>query len=200
MYAVVNSGGKQAKVEAGTVLAVERLKADVGATVELPVIFVADGDAIFATPADVAGAVVTAEVLEHFKGEKQIVFKFKKRKGYKRTTGHRQTLTSVRIIDITLGGVAPKPAKSEKAARPKADQPEKPAKTEKVAKAEKPAKAVEPAAEAPIEAPVEVPVAVAEIAGSSGMCAATKSDGSPCANKAKPGSQYCGVHAKKFEG
>ena len=194
MYAVVDSGGKQAKVEAGTVLAVERLKADVGATVELPVIFVADGDAIFATPADVAGAVVTAEVLEHFKGEKQIVFKFKKRKGYKRTTGHRQTLTSVRIIDITLGSVAPKPAKAEKAAKPKAEQPEKPAKTEKVAKA------VEPAAEAPIEAPVEVPVAVAETAGSSGMCAATKSDGSPCANKAKPGSQYCGVHAKKFEG
>jgi len=113
MYAVVNTGGKQTKVEVGTIVAVEKLAEEVGATVSLPVIFIADGDSIMATPAEVAGASVTAEVLEHFKGEKQVIFKFKKRKGYKRTKGHRQHLTAIRVTDISVSGAA-KPAKAEK--------------------------------------------------------------------------------------
>ena len=179
MYAVVNTGGKQAKVEVGTIVAVEKLKAEVGESVSLPVIFIADGDSIMATPSELAGASVTAEVLEHFKGEKQIVFKFKKRKGYKRTKGHRQQLTAVRVTDIAVAGGA-KPAKAEKA--------------------EKPAKAVEaPEAEAPkVEAPVVEAAASSEAAPQT--CAATKSDGTPCTNKVKEGSTYCGVHAKKYEG
>ena len=164
MYAVVNTGGKQAKVEKGSLIAVEKLDAKVGEKVTLPVLFVADGEKMLATSAELAGSSVTAEVLEHFKGEKQIVFKFKKRKGYKRTKGHRQSLTSVRILDIVTGG---KPAKTEKV--------EKPAAAPKTEKAEKPAAA--PKAEA-------------------GQCAAVKSDGAQCANKAKEGSKYCGVHAK----
>ena len=178
MYAVVNTGGKQAKVEVGTIVAVEKLKGEVGESVSLPVIFIADGDSIMATPAEIAGASVTAEVLEHFKGEKQIVFKFKKRKGYKRTKGHRQQLTAVRITDIAVSGGA-KPAKAEK-----------PAKADKV-----------------VEAPAvaeETPVAVEETApvseSAAETCAATKSDGTPCTNKVKDGSKYCGVHAKKYEG
>ncbi|MDP2299973.1 MAG: 50S ribosomal protein L21 [Coriobacteriia bacterium] len=159
MYAVINSGGKQAKVEQGTIVAVERLSAEVGDTVSLPVIFVADGDTIYATAAELGGASVTAEVLEHFKGEKQIVFKFKKRKGYKRTKGHRQTLTSLRVTGIAIDGA---PVKAEKPA-PKAEKP------------------------APVEAATE----------EARVCAAVKSDGSPCTNKAKDGSEYCGVHAKK---
>jgi len=169
MYAVVNTGGKQAKVEQGSVIAIEHLDAEVGNTVSLPVLFVADGERVLATPSEISGIVVTAEVLEHFKGEKQVVFKFKKRKGYKRTKGHRQVLTSVRIVDIALDG---KPAAKAEKAAPKAA--EKPA-----AKAEKAAPKAAPKAE--VEA---------------GMCAATKADGSPCTNKAKEGSKYCGVHAK----
>ncbi len=176
MYAVVNTGGKQAKVEVGTIVAVEKLKGEVGDSVSLPVIFVADGDAVMATPAELAGASVTAEVLEHFKGEKQIVFKFKKRKGYKRTKGHRQQLTAVRVTDITAAGAA-KPAKAEK-----------PVKAEKAAEVQKPAKQAAAAVEAP----------AADV--DSAMCAAVKSDGTPCQNKAKEGSKYCGVHAKKYEG
>jgi len=171
MYAVVNTGGKQAKVEQGSIVAVEKLKVDVGATVSLPVIFIADGDRVLATPAELAGARVTAEVLEHFKGEKLTVFKFKKRKGYKRKTGHRQVLTAVRILEIVAEG-ASKPAKAEK---PVAEKPAAAPVAEKPAKAEKP---------------------VAE----STTCAATKSDGTPCTNKVKEGSKYCGVHAKKYEG
>ena len=186
MYAVINSGGKQAKVEQGTILAVERLSAKVGETVSLPVIFVADGDTVYATPAEIAGASVTAEVLEHFKGEKQIVFKFKKRKGYKRTKGHRQTLTSVRVLEISASGASAKPAKA-KAAKPKKEQ------------AEAVAEAVEAVVEAPV-AEVAAPAPAESAPVADGLCAAVKSDGSPCTNKAKEGSKYCGVHAKKYEG
>ncbi|MGB4441007.1 MAG: 50S ribosomal protein L21 [Coriobacteriia bacterium] len=174
MYAVVNIGGKQAKVEVGSIIAVEKLNAEVGDTVSLPVLMIADGETVLATPAEIAGAAVSAKVLEHFKGEKQMIFKFKKRKGYKRTKGHRQVLTSVVILDIAAEGAA-KP-KAEKVAKPEAA----PKKTEK---AEKPAAAAAP--EAPAEA---------------ARCAAIKPDGTQCANKAKEGSKYCGVHAKKLEG
>ena len=219
MYAVIDTGGKQARVEEGSVIAVERLKADVGSTVDLRVIFLADGDRILATADQVAGAAVTAEVLEHFKGEKQIVFKFKKRKGYKRTTGHRQQLTSVRIVSIVAEGAekpvkaakteAPKPKKAEKAAPAeapkKAEKVEAPKKAEKVeapkpAKADKPAKAAPVKAEAPkpkkVEkaAPAQAPTKAAP--SEAGVCAATKADGTPCTNKAKEGSKYCGVHSK----
>jgi large subunit ribosomal protein L21 len=170
MYAVVNIGGKQAKVEVGSIIAVEKLNAEVGDTVSLPVLMIADGETVLATPAEIAGAAVSAKVLEHFKGEKQMIFKFKKRKGYKRTKGHRQVLTSVVILDIAAEGAA-KP-KAEKVAKPEAA----PKKTEKAEK---------PAPKAEVEA---------------GLCAATKADGSPCTNKAKEGSKYCGVHAKKLEG
>lgn len=176
MYAVVNTGGKQAKVEVGTIVAVEKLNDEVGATVSLPVMFIADGERVLATPAEIAGATVTAEILEHFKGEKQIVFKFKKRKGYKRKTGHRQSLTAVRILDIAAGD-GTKPAK--KAA-------EKPAK----AAEEKPAKKAEKAPAAAAPAADEAPE----------TCAALKADGTRCQNKPKEGSKYCGVHAKKYEG
>src|SRR5574340_1035205 len=118
MYAVVNIGGKQAKVEQGSIIAVEKLDAKVGDTVSLPVLMVADGERVLVSRDELAGAAVSAEVLEHFKGEKQIVFKFKKRKGYKRTKGHRQVLTSVRILDIVTDG---KPAKTAKAEKPKAE-------------------------------------------------------------------------------
>jgi large subunit ribosomal protein L21 len=187
MYAVVDIGGKQAKVEPGTLVAVEKIDAEVGATVNLRVLTIADGDRLLAKPADVANATVTAEVVEHFLGDKQVVFKFQKRKGYKRTKGHRQMLTNVRITDIVLDGKpAAKPAKAEaapkKEAAPKAEAAPK---KEAAPKAEKPVKAEAPKAEVP---------------AAEKQCAAIKSDGTQCANKAKEGSDYCGVHAKKYEG
>ncbi len=205
MYAVVNIGGKQAKVEQGSIIAVETLDAQVGDTVSLPVLMLADGERVLATSAELAGASVSAEVLEHFKGEKQIVFKFKKRKGYKRTKGHRQNLTNVKIVEISAEGGPVKAAEKPKAekvaavAKPKAEKAptaEKP-KVEKVAavakpKVEKVAAVAKPKAEKP-KAAVEAEVATDQ-------CAAIKSDGTRCTNKAKEGSKYCGVHAKKYEG
>lgn len=219
MYAVVDTGGKQAKVEKDAVIAVERLKVDVGGTVTLPVLFLADGEKILATPEELAGVSVSAEVLEHFKGDKQTVFKLKKRKGYKRTKGHRQTLTAVRILDITIGEAPAKVAKAAKAAKvakaltpvkaeevvePKAADaghaPEPRAvKTEETAEPKAPAKkAAAPKEEAPKEKPAKEAPAKAPAEGA--QCEAIKTDGTRCANKAKEGSKYCGVHAKKYEG
>jgi large subunit ribosomal protein L21 len=198
MYAVVRTGGKQLRVEEGAEAVVEKLDADVGDEVSFDVLYFSDGKKRVAEPEALTGAAVKAEIVEHFKGEKVVVFKFKRRKGYKRTKGHRQELTRVRVTSITAPKGAPKkaaPAK-EKAAEPEAKKPEKaPAKAEKpAAKAEKaPAKAEKPAAKA------EKAPAKAEKAEPA-RCAAIKADGERCKNKAKPGSEYCGVHQKKDEG
>ncbi|HEY5540848.1 MAG TPA: 50S ribosomal protein L21 [Coriobacteriia bacterium] len=113
MYAIVATGGKQLKVAAGDVVTVEKLDAAAGDNVTFDVIFLADEDTILVDPAELASAKVTGEVLEHFKGEKAIIFKFKKRKGYKRTKGHRQLLTKVRITDVSAKA-APKKAVAKK--------------------------------------------------------------------------------------
>ena len=114
MYAVVKTGGKQHKVVVGETFSVELLDADAGAVVTLPALLVSDGENII-TGEDAANATVTAEVLGHGKADKVIVFKFKKRKGYKRTRGHRQNLTLVKVTDIALAGAkkAPKAKAAE---------------------------------------------------------------------------------------
>jgi large subunit ribosomal protein L21 len=115
MYAIVATGGKQLKVAAGDVVTVEKLDAAAGDNVTFDVIFLADEDTILVDPAELASAKVTGEVLEHFKGEKAIIFKFKKRKGYKRLKGHRQQLTKVRITDVSAKEkAAPKKAAAKK--------------------------------------------------------------------------------------
>ena len=100
MYAIVTTGGKQYKVATDDVLTVEKIEGETGTKVELPVIFLNDGQKIVADAATLENAKVTAEVLDQFKGEKVIAFKFQKRKRYKRTKGHRQQLTKLKITDI----------------------------------------------------------------------------------------------------
>ena len=113
MYAVVKTGGKQHKVIVGETVSVELLDAEAGSVITLPVLLVNDGEKLI-TCEDAAAATVTAEVLGHGKADKVIVFKFKKRKGYKRTRGHRQNLTLIKVTDIALAG-AKKAAKAPKA-------------------------------------------------------------------------------------
>jgi len=151
MYAVVTTGGKQMKVEKDTVAVVEKIDAPVGDSITLPVLFMADGDAILFGD-DAAAVTVTATIIEHFKGEKQIVFKFKKRKGYKKMRGHRQHQTAVLITDISTGA----PKKAAKAAKVEETVVEKPV-TEKPA-AKKPA-AKKPAAKKPADAAAKKPAA-----------------------------------------
>ena len=98
MYAIVKTGGKQYKVAAGDLLNVEKLEAEVGEKVELETLCVVDGDNMDAK--NEAGVKVVAEIVEQSKGPKQLVFKFKKRKNYKRLRGHRQNLTRIQIVSV----------------------------------------------------------------------------------------------------
>lgn len=101
MYAIVEIGGDQLKVEKGQELFVNRLKEEEGSNVEFEKVMLVDdnGKVNVGTPI-VDGAKVSAKVVEHLRGDKVIVFKKKRRKGYKKTNGHRQDLTKVQIEDI----------------------------------------------------------------------------------------------------
>jgi large subunit ribosomal protein L21 len=102
-YAIVKTGGKQYRVEQGQTLLVERLPEDEGATVALQPLLFRSTDTIF--DADGLKQVsVKAKIVGHERGEKLRVFKFKPKRGYKRTAGHRQELTRLEIVSLTGGG------------------------------------------------------------------------------------------------
>jgi large subunit ribosomal protein L21 len=101
MYAIVNIAGKQMKVEAGQSVFVHRLPQDVGETVEFNEVLLVDNDGQVAVGKPlVDGATVTAKVLDHLKGDKVIVFKKKRRKGYRVKNGHRQFFSKIEIESI----------------------------------------------------------------------------------------------------
>jgi large subunit ribosomal protein L21 len=102
-YAIVKTGGKQYRVEEGQRLLVERLRANEGDTVDLEPVLFRSSDTVF--DADGLGKVtVQARVLGHERGPKIRVFKFKPKRGYKRTTGHRQELTRIEVVSVTRSG------------------------------------------------------------------------------------------------
>lgn len=101
MYAVVETGGKQYRVTPGGVIAVERLPGSVGESVELArVLLVGEGDTVKVGAPVVAGAKVRATILDQVRGSKVTVFKFRRRRKYRRKTGHRQALTRLRVEEI----------------------------------------------------------------------------------------------------
>jgi large subunit ribosomal protein L21 len=108
MYAIVETGGKQYRVKPGDTIAVERLSGEPGEVLDLGRVLLVAGNG--ATPRigspDVDSAVVRAEVVEHARGEKIIVFRYKSKVRYRRKTGHRQALTRLRITDILLDGAS----------------------------------------------------------------------------------------------
>ena len=101
MYAVVETGAKQYKVTAGDTLQVERIKAEQGNSVTLDRVLLVnkEGQVTVGTPT-VKSASVVADVVKHIRGEKILVFKMKRRKGYSKTQGHRQELTVLKIKEI----------------------------------------------------------------------------------------------------
>jgi large subunit ribosomal protein L21 len=104
MFAVIRTGGKQYKVASGDVIAVEKLAGDPGATVELAeVLMVGEGAEVSTGTPLVAGASVSAELVEHRRADKIIVFKKKRRQNYRRKNGHRQHQTVLRITEIRAG-------------------------------------------------------------------------------------------------
>ncbi|MDY0344544.1 MAG: 50S ribosomal protein L21 [Lentimicrobium sp.] len=102
MYAIVEIAGQQHKVVKDQVIFVHRLEGEEGATIELNNVMLIDndGDVTLGLPL-VTGAVVSAKILSHLRGDKVIVFKKKRRKGYQKSNGHRQYLTRLQIADIT---------------------------------------------------------------------------------------------------
>ena len=105
MYAVLKTGGKQYKVAANDVIIVEKLVAEAGSSIDLgEVLMIGDGETSKVGTPMLDGAKVAAEVLEQKRGKKVIVFKKKRRKDYRRTRGHRQDLTVLRITDILADG------------------------------------------------------------------------------------------------
>jgi len=105
MYAIVRTGGKQYRVERGQRLLVERLAAKEGAEVSLEPLLYRSEEAVL-DRAGLEQVQVTAKVIEHVRGEKLRVFKFKPKRGYKRRTGHRQELTRIEVAEIKTGAVS----------------------------------------------------------------------------------------------
>ena len=165
MYAVVTSGGKQYKVQEGEILRVEKIPGDVGSSITFDqVLMVADGDKVNIGQPVLDDALVEGHIVEQGKGKKIIVFKYKRRKRYRRKQGHRQQFTAIKIDSIKA-----KTAKAPKKAEPKAE-------AKKEVKKAAPKKVPTQKAEAKVEA--KKPAAK--------KTAAPKTEAKPKAKRAKP--------------
>ncbi|KIC08450.1 50S ribosomal protein L21 [Leisingera sp. ANG-M1] len=122
MFAVLKTGGKQYKVQAGDVLRVEKLAADAGETIQFDEVLMLGGDAPVVGAPLIEGAAVKAEVIDQIKGDKVINFVKRRRKhSSKRTVGHRQKLTLVRITEILASGATKAAPKAAAKAAPAAE-------------------------------------------------------------------------------
>jgi large subunit ribosomal protein L21 len=102
-YAVVRCGGKQYRVEEGTTLLVDRMTGDEGGTIDLEPLLYAGGEDTLFEGSDLGRVTVQARIVGHERGPKIRVFKFKPKRGYKRTTGHRSELTRIEVTGISVG-------------------------------------------------------------------------------------------------
>ena len=104
MYAVIQTGGKQYRVAEGETLRVEKLSANTGDKLSFsPLLFADDGGNVQIGKPNVSGIKVDAEVLGQGLGDKILIFKYKRRKSYRRKTGHRQPFTALKIVSINAG-------------------------------------------------------------------------------------------------
>lgn len=131
MFAVIKTGGKQYKVAKDDVIVVEKLNGEAGEVVAFEsVLMVGEGTDTKAGAPFVEGVCVAGEVIEQTRGDKILVFKKKRRQNYRRTNGHRQDLTVVKITDILTDGKKPEARKSEAPKKAAAPKKEAEAKTE----------------------------------------------------------------------
>lgn len=100
VYAVVRAGGRQEKVEVGSVITVNRVAGDSKGKVELPAVLLVDGDTVTTDADKLAKVKVTAEVIEDLRGPKIIIQRYKNKTGYKARQGHRQELTRLKVTGI----------------------------------------------------------------------------------------------------
>ncbi len=101
VYAVVRAGGRQEKVEVGTIVVLDRIKASEDGTIQLTPVLLVDGDTVTTDAKKLAKVTVTAEVLGDLRGPKIVIQKFKNKTGYKKRQGFRADLTRVKITNIT---------------------------------------------------------------------------------------------------
>lgn len=104
MYAVVKTGGKQYKVFEGDEILVEKIDGNPGDVITLEnILLIRTDESVVVKPEVSGGATVRAEIISHEKGDKIIVFRYRPKKRYRRKTGHRQTYTRLRVLDINYG-------------------------------------------------------------------------------------------------
>ena len=103
VYAIVRAGGRQEKVAIGDVVVMDRVEGAPGSSVKLPALLVVDGAAVTSDRATLAKVTVSAEILDHRRGPKIDILKYKNKTGYRRRQGHRQDLTAVKVTDISTG-------------------------------------------------------------------------------------------------
>lgn len=132
-YAIIEMSGKQYRVEKGDSVVVDRLDAKEGAKLSPKAILFADGDKTLIGASEAGKVKVDAVVTEHMKGEKIRVFKYRPKKRYRKTQGHRSLLTRLEITGIAASGGAAKPAAEKKPAEQKPAAEKKPAATKKPA-------------------------------------------------------------------
>src|SRR5690625_350730 len=99
-YAIVRAGGSQEKDAEGDLVVLDRQEEEVGSSIELPALMMVDGDKITSDKKDLENVKVSAEVLEHIRGNKIVIQKYKNKTGYKKRQGHRQNQTRVKITEI----------------------------------------------------------------------------------------------------
>jgi large subunit ribosomal protein L21 len=181
MFAVIRTGGKQYRVAPNDVIEIEKIAGKPGDIVELGEVILLGGDGGPKTGSPtVAGASVAAEVLEQKRADKIIVFKKKRRQGYRRTKGHRQMLTALRITEILTDDKKPSKAAAKPKAEPKAEA--KPA----AKKAEEKPAAKAPAEKAPAKkAPAKKAAAKKPAAKSAAKKTAAKAPAKKSAAKSK---------------
>ena len=164
MFAVIRTGGKQYRVAPNDIIEIEKIAGKPGDIVELSEVILLGGDGGPKTGSPtIAGALVAAEVIEQKRADKIVVFKKKRRKNYRRTKGHRQALTALRITEILTDGKKP----SKAAPKPEPERAEKAAPAAKAKSAAKPAPkktktkpaARKPARKAAARAPAKKPAA-----------------------------------------
>lgn len=146
MFAIIETGGKQYKVEKGHKIDIERLEGEEGETITIDkVLLINDGGKSNIGTPTITGAYISANIVGHKRGEKIVVFKMKAKKRYQKTQGHRQELTTLEILDIkATGGKAAAPAKKAEAPQEKEEKAEiKKAPAKKPAAKKAPAKKAE---------------------------------------------------------
>jgi large subunit ribosomal protein L21 len=120
VYAIVRAGGRQEKVSVGDLISVDRVSAKPGETLTLKTLLVVDGDKVTSDSKALAGVTVTAEVVDHNRGPKIEILRYKNKTGYRRRQGHRADLTDLQVIAIGDTKIAAGDKVSAKAAKPAA--------------------------------------------------------------------------------